>query len=368
MVKIKKVHLIAGVSLIVGIFAIKFISGTSQDEMKVSSSDDMTPVVTSIVESTSIENEFQTFVQLLPWKEIEIRPLRNSTVKTVLVKPGQNVKKGEVLVELDNKVFRLKKKLENIQMELQQTEFEAISRLAKKQFISRKEFQQKQMEMVTSKLRRQIAELEGSSEQIVSPIDGKISEINLKEGDYVSDPSKTFVKVIDDQFYKVKLHLPLQVATKLDEGMEVKLFKGDSQNYQESYGSVNAVSPVVDSKTGSVFVDISVDDPHPDWRAGMFAKLLITTEKREDILAIKNQSIIYEDQKPFVYRVIASVSDEQDQDTENEVEKVEKIALKLGISNDEYTEVLEGLDEDDDVVVEGQGGLSDQSKVEIVNF
>ncbi|MDA8793121.1 efflux RND transporter periplasmic adaptor subunit [Bacteriovoracaceae bacterium] len=335
-----------------------------KDELEEEVDEKTIPVSVTTVETRNIQKVFVTYSNLNAWKEVKVAPENNSTVKSVNVQLGEKVVKGQIIAELGSEVANLKKELKKLESELQEKEFKSLMALAKKNFIAKHEVYMKKMEIKANKLREDISELESNSEHLISPIDGVISELTIKEGDYIDGNAKYFVKVSDMQGYKIELHLPRVIAGQITIGEEVEVIKQEMDSEGEVkqlmvQGKVMAISPQIDPKTGTVFTEIAITgDDKPNWLIGSYVKVSITTDFSDDVLAIRNESIIYEKQKPVIYRVIAS----------EKGEKAEKLNIELGLSDGRYTEIISGADDGDDIVVEGQGGLQNSSKVEIVNF
>ena len=64
-------------------------------------------------------------------------------------------------------------------------------------------------------------------------------------------------------------------------------------------------------------------------------------------------AIVYENEQLSVYVVKDSIAN--------------KVALKVGFQDHEKIESLEGIEEGDQIIVVGQAGLKDRTKVRIVN-
>ncbi|MDD5658517.1 MAG: hypothetical protein PHR39_00690 [Actinomycetota bacterium] len=71
---------------------------------------------------------------------------------------------------------------------------------------------------------------------------------------------------------------------------------------------------------------------------GLGAYVEIITEKKDDVLVVPNDFIYKDNEKEFVYKM-------------NDENKVEKVLVNIGISDLNYTEILDGLKEDETVVI-----------------
>ena len=84
----------------------------------------------------------------------------------------------------------------------------------------------------------------------------------------------------------------------------------------------------------------------------MFAKIKMVVENKNGVIAVPNQALISENGLQYAYIV-----------KEN---KIKKTPVKIGISNDEVTEVVQGIIEGDSLIPEGQSFLTEGEKVNIV--
>ena len=322
----------------------------------------LTPISVKPIDIKNIENHFTSYVTLKPWKQVKILPKSNMTVQELLVSWGDPVRKGQSLAILYSEVYQLKKQLERLEYNLKLKEFENVSKLAKKNFISRNEFNQKKMELKKQRIRKRISELQSSSIKMVAPIDGIVSVIKMKQGDFIDRPGQYYIEVIDTQAFKVELNLPQSVSSLIGLGEEVVLSRlGDKKGDSSSpigYGEIAAISPIVDPKSGAVYTEVEIRDAPESWKTGMFVEAKFVTAKAQEALVVPNQSIVYKNDKPVVYRLVAS----------EEGETVEVIPdLEVGITDGVHTVVKGSLSQADEVVVEGQGGLKNKAKVRVVN-
>ncbi len=337
------------------------------------------PVAAQTVGTQTIVNQFITHASLQPKKEVTIRPNANVTVREVRVEIGQLVNKGDILASTSSESQSLRSELDQIELKLKNLDFKVTMELAKKSFLSEKEFQQKELEHRASRIRRRLAEIDTMG-AILSPITGIVSEIALKSGDFVDNPSTYYIKIADASALRLQIFLPQAVAAKLVKGDEATLSRSHAdelgvEQIESAKGMVGGVAPVVDPKTGSVLTEIDIDSVPKTWIPGMFVQVSMVIEESADTLAVPNESIIYDSNQSYVFRIGTKTKTEANAEErtlassdpqQDEPESVQKVPVKTGLRDGKFTEVLEGLEEFDMIVTEGQGTLADGSKVEIV--
>jgi multidrug efflux pump subunit AcrA (membrane-fusion protein) len=125
------------------------------------------------------------------------------------------------------------------------------------------------------------------------------------------------------------------------------------------HGSISEVAPTVDLASRTMEVRVNVSDTGSKLKAGMFAKVKIITERKDNIVKIPVSALISRFGEQYVYVVEA--------DPENaEQTVVRKRNVVPGISIDGSLEVQSGLASEEEIVIRGQTLLDDGSRVNIV--
>jgi RND family efflux transporter MFP subunit len=117
-------------------------------------------------------------------------------------------------------------------------------------------------------------------------------------------------------------------------------------------GTISRISPTVDPQTGTFRARVEVPDATRTLKPGMFARVNIVYERRQDALQLPRTAILDADGQQSVF-VVASG-------------KAEQRTIATGLSNGGWIEVLEGLEGSEQVVTVGQAGLKTGTPVKIV--
>jgi multidrug efflux pump subunit AcrA (membrane-fusion protein) len=125
------------------------------------------------------------------------------------------------------------------------------------------------------------------------------------------------------------------------------------------YGSVSEISPTVDPTSRTMEVRVNVSNEDSKLKSGMFAKVRVITERKDNIVKIPAAALINRFGEQYVF-VIAK-------DPENsDVNIVKKRNIVPGILIDGTLEIQSGLNADEEIVVRGQTLLDDGSRVNII--
>ncbi|HWO32057.1 MAG TPA: efflux RND transporter periplasmic adaptor subunit, partial [Candidatus Acidoferrum sp.] len=184
---------------------------------------------------------------------------------------------------------------------------------------------------------------------IVSPIDGIVLSRDVEMGDAVSSilvlgSSATLVMTLGDTS-------EVYVKGKVDESDIGKVYLGQPARIKvESFkdktftGKVTKISPMgVEKDNVTTFeVRVSIQNPGGELKAEMTANAEIILEEHKSVLQIPEGAILYDKDKK------ASVEIPDPKGKEGK----DKVAVNIGISNGAKTEVLSGLKEGDQVVLQ----------------
>ena len=184
---------------------------------------------------------------------------------------------------------------------------------------------------------------------IISPIDGIVLSRDVEIGDAVSSilvlgSSATLVMTLGDTS-------EVYVKGKVDESDIGKVYLGQAarikvESFKDKtfYGKVTKISPMgVEKDNVTTFeVRVSIQNPGGELKAEMTANAEIILDEHKNVLQIPEGSIIYDkDKKAYV-----DIPNPKGKDG------MDKIAINIGISNGAKTEVLSGLKEGQEVVLQ----------------
>jgi len=338
-----------------------------------------------------------------PITKVEVKSKASGIVKKLLVEYGDTVKKGQLLAQLDKEEIRAqvdqsqaalaaaeanskgseadyeraKVDAEGPEVPLLKRAYDRALGMAKDGVVSTSALEdaQKNYELALNKqnvakaqmtvLKAKIAQAQAQTARdranlkqleeqlsytdIESPIDGIVLSRDVEMGDAVSsilvlgssatlvmtlgDTSEVYVKgkVDESDIGKVYLGQPARI--------KVESFKDKTFN-----GKVTKISPMgVEKDNVTTFeVRASINNPGGELKAGMTANAEIILEEHKSVLQIPEGAIIYDKDK----KASVEIPDPKAKEGKR------KVAVNIGISNGAKTELLSGLKEGDQVVLQ----------------
>jgi len=122
-------------------------------------------------------------------------------------------------------------------------------------------------------------------------------------------------------------------------------------------GSVTEISPTVDTTSRTMEIRVGIENHGGRLKAGMFAKVRIIVETKEDVVKIPASAVVNRFGEQYVFSV---------DNTNPQAPVARKRVIVPGIVIDGIMEVRQGLAPNDEVVVRGQTLLEDGSRVNII--
>lgn len=327
--------------------------------------------------------------KIQPLAKVEVKSKASGIVKALLVDYGDRVTRGQVLAELDKEELqarvrearagllgaeaaceRTKVEAEGPDLPFLKSSRERARRLFRdgllaesvreeaektyelalnKQAAARGNVAVNQAEVERARAALERAENDLRYSTIRSPMDGLVLSRDVEVGDAVSsilvlgsqatlimrlgDVSSVYVlgKVDEADIGKVRVGQPARIS--------VEAFKD-----RPFLGRVTRIAPRGEEKDNvtTFEVRVSVDNPGGELKVNMSANAEIIREEKQGVLLVPESAVVYDQDR----RTFLEVPDPRADDGKR------RVAAKLGISNGVKTELLEGLKEGDQVVLQ----------------
>ena len=332
-------------------------------------------------------------------RKIVIKSEVSGVIKNLGVVESQKVKKGDLLLGIDDETYALDverteaerlKVLSELLLEkqfdeglqsgegtqgLQETEFykkfEKAKDLFQQGLITQAEFERESKEyeyaliqsgakkeeiMAATKrltqteidLRQKRMEL--LKTKIKAPFGGIITNIKVAPGEHISSGQELFTLVNIDRIQVHAKVLESEVG-KMKVGREVDL-KFSAYSDKIFKGRVRAISPIINPSDKTCNVIVDVGNPEEEIKPGMHAEVEIAAEIYEDRLLIPQDAVLSRSGRKLAFVFIDGVAKWR--------------YLEIGLENEDYAEVLDGIKEGDLVLIEGHFTLAHDAKVRII--
>lgn len=296
------------------------------------------------------------------WEPISLGvELSGQRVAEVLVEVGDVVTAGQPLLRLDDRSVAMELRQAEAALAQAQANLAVASanarrgeRLKREQLIADSEADQLISGELGAKAQRQTAQAQLENARLRlgfttlrAPHAGVVSQRAVQPGQVVAAGTE-LLSVIRDGRLEWRAELPESELILVTPGVKASLQGPDGAAVA---GTVRAVSPALnpDSRTGTVYVDL----PQPGaLRAGMYAQGDLVLGDRP-ARTLPDQAVVERDGYRYVFVL-------------GEGDVVAQRRVTLGARQQSLVEILEGVEADERVVVEGAGFLSDGDRVRVV--
>lgn len=315
------------------------------------SGDAPAPVVveTGLVALRPIEASYNATATLEAPNEAQVVAKTSGVLLQLLVEEGDRVTAGQVLARLESERQKLDVQRAEAMLRKLEAERERSRELFERKLIAADVYEKIRYDVDTQKAAWDMARLELSYTSIVAPISGVIASRSAKVGNLIQLNSPLF-RIVDAQRLEAVLNVPERELSTMRAGVPVILI-ADAVPGKVFQGEVARLSPVVDAGSGTFRV-VATFDAQDMLKPGMFARVAVRYDVRNDVLTIPRTALLDQDGEPAVYAVRDNVAT--------------RVAVRTGFMSGELVEVLDGINAGEQVVTAGKIALRDGAAVEVI--
>lgn len=314
-----------------------------------------------------VNQDFNHFIELQGKVESEsvsfVTPRAGGgQVKALFVKRGDRVKKGQLILQLDNSLIKQSAAAAAQNLET----VKAQAALAKSVYEKQKNLWEQnigsEIQLMTAKTNADASasQLKAATEQlgmvkdqlaytsVYSDVDGVAEEVNVKVGELFGGAGQ--IKIVNTDRLKLTSMVPENYAGKIKVGTEATLVFPDIQKTIEAKLSV--VGTVIDPLSRSFFVESKL--PHDNnFRPNQLVQVKIKDYTKKNAIIIPINLIQNDDKGKFIYVAVN--------------EKGKLVARKRAVTIGEFygnnIEIISGLNAGEQMVTEGYQSLYDGQNI-----
>ncbi|MEJ7693293.1 efflux RND transporter periplasmic adaptor subunit [Daejeonella sp.] len=272
---------------------------------------------------------------------VQVSPEAQGVVTAVYVSVGQNVGRGQILAQIDDKVLRQNISEMQTQLNLANTLFQRQKNLwdqkigTEMQYINARS-QKEAAERRIATLRSQIAMY-----KIKAPISGTIDAMDMKVGS-VASPGMSSIRIINASKLKAKALVAESYAGRVSQGDNVQVILPDVPDSINT--KISFASKTIDPVSRSFNVEIKLP-ANSRYRPNMLSILKIIDYKNDKALVVPVNAIQKAENGDYMFI--------------SENGKAKRVNIQTGKVSGGRAEILSGLKAGDKVIVAGMDGLSE---------
>lgn len=269
---------------------------------------------------------------------IEVKAETDGTIAEILFEEGQPVKKGDLLLRLDETKLIASLAEAEANLKLSTSTFERAQELARQNLIPRQEYDQAasvfQANKATAELRRRLLR----EARIEAPFAGIAGSRSVSPGQVITK-STVLTWLVDLATVKAEFSVPERFLGEVKMGQQVQL-RVAAYPRRTFAGEVYFLAPQVDPGTRTLLMKAKIPNSDHQLKPGMFANLDLTLTLREQATVIPESALLTQGDRTSVFVLDG-----------NDTAHVRPVKVGLRLPNE--IEIVSGLKPGERVIAEG---------------
>ena len=304
-------------------------------------------VTLAAVRSERVSQKLEALGNARANESVDISTKSSNVVTAVTFRDGERVKRGQVLVQLDNAQARADVAEAQAALTESESQYNRSRELLNTQALSKSSFDQLVATLAANRARLAAAQARLEDTVIRAPFSGRVGLRRVSVGTLIS-PGDVITTLDDTSVIKLDFSVPENFLAGLREGLSIRAtapaFPGRS-----FAGSVASIDSRVDMNTRSVTVRALLANEDGALKPGMFLNVSLANDERE-ALVIPEEALTPEAERQYVFVVSEG--------------KVSRREVRIGGRRPGSVEVLAGLSAGERVIVEGTQKVRDGASVQ----
>jgi membrane fusion protein (multidrug efflux system) len=334
--RLKLIVIIIVVFIVAVLIALPKLSSTGNEAPAQQNMNAALPVKAHILKEEKLANNIVTSGTVLANEEVELKSEEAGKITNILFKEGSKVKKGDLLVKINDAELRaqLEKAKYNLKL-LEDREYRQRV-LLEREAISQEDYDVSLNELNVVKAEIELVKAQIDKTEIRAPFNGVVGLKNVSEGSFVN--TSTVIATLQNiNPVKIDFSIPEKYSGSVKTGdpINFKIF-GTGGTYG---GKVYAIEPKIDPLTRTLKMRAVYSNPSRDILPGSFADVELVLSQFDDALMVPTHSIVPElkGQKVFLFKNGLAVPQN----------------VEIGIRTDQRVQVTKGLNENDTLITSG---------------
>lgn len=295
-------------------------------------------VITAPVKTEPVVETVSLVGNVMANEIIDLTSETDGIVKEIRFDEGTPVKKGDVLVVLDDTKLAPQVQEAEAQLQLARTSFERVKLLFRDKLISQQEYDTAAATYSANEASVDLKRRMLRDARILAPFSGIAGARQISPGQVITRSTR-ITQLVDLDTVKVEVAVPERYLSQVQEGQKVR-FRVAAFPKDTFEGEVYFVSPQLDPGTRTALVKARIANPSRRLRGGMFANLELSLQLRDAALVIPESAVFNNGDATLVFLA-----------TSTNTAMIQPIRTGLRLAG--KVEVIQGLADGQSVVTEG---------------
>lgn len=294
-------------------------------------------VVVEKVKLGTVSDQFQALGTANANEAVTVTTKVAGLIRDVNFEEGQMAKRGDVLVQLDDREARAALAVTTAQLRNSQLLYERAQQLLKSNNVPLAKVDElystlKAQEFLAEAAKARLADL-----QILAPFDGTLGLRRVSPGTLVTQ-NMVITTLDDTSVIKLDFSVPEVLLSRIAVGGTIQA-RNDVNPDRLYEGTVRTINSRIDPITRAIEIRAHIPNPDNSIKPGMLMTVELTLDQRDGAMLISEAALVPEGTEQYVYKV--------------EGDRAVRTLVRIGVRKRGTVEVLDGLAVNDQVVIGG---------------
>lgn len=323
-----------------------------ETDLKSTEKEDVVKIRTTELTAQKFEHFIEVTGKVEAEQDVDVSPESAGVIKEVLVVEGDWVNKGDLMAKLNTEMLESSMEELEVQLDLAKTNFERQKNLWSQNIGSEMQFLQAKNNKQSLEKRIKSLNAQMAMSEVISPISGIVDIVYQKKG-HIGNPQVPFAKVINTSRIKIYGDISESYITKINKGDKVNVnFPALNQRVD---AKINQIGSSIDANNRTFRVRINLNNSDKSIKPNLVSILTFRDYVNEAAVVIPALYIKEDFNGHYTYIV--------EKDSGKTLAK--KVYITPGITNNNMTEVVEGLTSGMTIVSQGYNQISNGTLVQI---
>ena len=248
------------------------------------------------------------------------------------------------LEEAENAFRRAQTELSNAQRSLRMLEQGATD----------EEIEQAESAVRAAERQVELAELQLRYTVVRAPVSGRITSVEVEEGTTVDSGTPVAI-IVNDDLVRARIRVPERRYAEFTSPellSETQLNAAAYPGIEPHTAQITRIGSTIDPGSRTFEVELTADNSDGSLRPGMYVEATFTVRESVDALSVPDSAVVNRAGRHLVFVVVDDL--------------VREVEVERGVRSGGYTEIRGDIDDDSQIVVEGNAFLEDDQYVRIV--
>lgn len=323
-----------------------------EKELSSNEDEELVNIKTTLIKQQKFEHFIEVTGKVEAEQDVDVSPEAAGIIKEVLVTEGQLVKKGQIMARLNTDVLDRSVEELQVQLDLATTNYERQKNLWEQNIGAEMEYLQAKNNKESLEKRIKSLKTQIEMAEVKSPINGVVDVVYQKKGN-IGGPQVPFAKVINTSKIKIYADISESYITKVSKGDEVEI-RFPALN-KTLHAKINQIGNTIDPNNRTFRVRININNTSNLIKPNLVSVVSLRDYVNESAIVVP---ILYvkEDFKGHYTFIV---------EKENGKNVARKVYVTPGITNNNMTEINDGLSAGMMIVSEGYNQVVNGTAVQI---